>query len=185
MHKPSRRSFIIGSSAGIVTSSITSPALAASRSRIDSRVDTAMRELKNLGNRFSNLIDSSAGILVMPRIRRGSIGLGTSYGEGSLLIGQAPVEYYSIASVSIGPQFGIQRYSSAMFFTSERSLARFRRQDGWTVGADLGYTLIDQGDVVDLDTNTYLDDVYGVIFGQEGLHLGLTLEGSKYSRIIR
>jgi lipid-binding SYLF domain-containing protein len=181
MHKSSRRSFIIGSTAGIIATSITSPAIAASRSRIDSRVDTAMRELRNLGNRFSNLIDSSAGILIMPRIRRGSIGLG----EGSLLIGQAPVEYYSIASVSIGPQFGIQRYSSAMFFTSERSLARFRRQDGWTVGADLGYTLIDQGDVVDIDTNTYLDDVYGVIFGQEGLHLGLTLEGSKYSRIIR
>ena len=185
MRKSTRRSFIIGSTAGVITSSISSPVIAASRSRIDSRVEIAMRQLKNSGPQFGNLIDSSAGILIMPRIGRGSIGLGTSYGEGSLLIGQAPVEYYSIASVSIGPQFGIQRYSSAMFFTSERSLARFRRQDGWTVGADLGYTLIDQGDVVDIDTNTYLDDVYGVIFGQEGLHLGLTLEGSKYSRIIR
>ena len=185
MRKSTRRSFIIGSTAGVITSSISSPVIAASRSRIDSRVEIAMRQLKNSGPQFGNLIDSSAGILIMPRIGRGSIGLGTSYGEGSLLIGQAPVEYYSIVSVSIGPQFGIQRYSSAMFFTSERSLARFRRQDGWTVGADLGYTLIDQGDVIDIDTNTYLDDVYGVIFGQEGLHLGLTLEGSKYSRIIR
>ena len=49
MHKSSRRSFIIGSTTGIIATSITSPALAASRSRIDSRVDTAMRELKNLG----------------------------------------------------------------------------------------------------------------------------------------
>ena len=185
MYKPSRRSFIIGSSAGIVTTSITSPALAASRSRIDSRVDTAMRELKKLGNRFSNLIDSSAGILMMPRIRRGGFGFGTSYGEGALLIGSAPVEYYSIASASFGLQFGLQRYSSAMFFTSEISLSRFRRQDGWTIGADLGYTLIDQGDVVDIDSNTYSDDVYGVIFGQEGIHFGVSLEGSKYSRIIR
>ena len=185
MHKSSRRSFLIGSTAGIMATSISYPALAASRNRIDSRVDTAMRQLRNLGNKFSNLIDSSAGILIMPRIRRGSIGLGTSYGEGSLLIGRAPVEYYSMASVSFGPQFGIQRYSSAMFFTSERSLSRFRRQDGWTVGADLGYTLMDQADVVDIDSNTYLDDVYGVIFGQEGLHLGITLEGSKYSRIVR
>jgi len=46
MHKSSRRSFIIGSTTGIIATSITSPALAASRSRIDSRVDTAMRELK-------------------------------------------------------------------------------------------------------------------------------------------
>jgi len=185
MHKSSRRSFIIGSTAGIIATSITSPALAASRNRIDSRVDTAMRELKSLSNRFSNLIDSSAGILMMPRIRRGGLGFGTSYGEGALLIGKAPVEYYSIASASFGLQFGIQRYSSAMFFTSERSLTRFRRQDGWTVGADLGYTLIDQGDVIDIDSNTYTDDVYGVIFGQEGLHIGISLEGSKYSRIVR
>jgi len=76
MHKSSRRSFIIGSTTGIIATSITSPALAASRSRIDSRVDTAMRELKSLGNRFSNLIDSSAGILMMPRIRRGGFGFG-------------------------------------------------------------------------------------------------------------
>ena len=185
MHKSSRRSFIIGSTAGIIATSISTPALAASRSRIDSRVDTAMRELKSLDNRFSNLIDSSAGILMMPRIRRGGFGFGSSYGEGALLIGKAPVEYYSIASASFGLQFGIQRYSSAMFFTSEISLTRFRRQDGWTVGADLGYTLIDQGDVIDIDSNTYTDDVYGVIFGQEGLHIGMSLEGSKYSRIVR
>jgi len=52
MHKSSRRSFIIGSTAGIIATSITSPAIAASRSRIDNRVDTAMRELRNLGNRL-------------------------------------------------------------------------------------------------------------------------------------
>ena len=72
-----------------------------------------------------------------------------------------------------------------MFFTSENSLSSFRRNDGWTLGADLGYTMIDQGEVIDIDSNTYSDDVYGVIFGQEGLHFGVTLEGSKYSRIIR
>ncbi|MDA9329225.1 YSC84-related protein [bacterium] len=185
MRKSTRRSFIIGSSTGVITSSIYSPAIAASRNRIDSRTDTALRELSNLGNRFSHLIDSSAGILMMPSIRRGGFGFGTSYGEGALLIGRAPVEYYSIASASFGLQFGFQRYSSAMFFTSELSLSRFRRQDGWTVGADLGYTLIDQGDVLDIDSNTYSDDVYGVIFGQEGLHFGISLEGSKYSRIVR
>ncbi|MDC3304156.1 lipid-binding SYLF domain-containing protein [Amylibacter sp.] len=185
MRKSTRRSFIIGSTAGVITSSISSPVIAASRSRIDSRVEIAMRQLKNLGPQFGNLIDSSAGILIMPRIRRGGIGFGTSYGEGSLLIGRAPVEYYSIASASFGLQIGLQRYSSAMFFTSEKSLERFRRQDGWTVGADLGYTLIDQGDVVDIDSNTYLDDVYGVIFSQEGLHFGVSFEGSKYSRIVR
>ena len=107
MHKSSRRSFIIGSTAGIIATSITSPAIAASRSRIDSRVDTAMRELRSLGNRFSSLIDSSAGILMMPRIRRGGFGFGTSYGEGALLIGTAQVHSVSFTSTSFGTSFGI------------------------------------------------------------------------------
>ncbi|MEZ8006990.1 MAG: YSC84-related protein [Amylibacter sp.] len=185
MKNSSRRQFIVASSAGLAFSTLGAPANSASRSRIDSRIDLAMKKLANLGPNFSKLIDSSAGILMMPRIRRGGVGIGTSYGEGALLIGRAPVEYYSVASASFGLQFGIQRYSSAMFFTSENSLSSFRRNDGWTLGADLGYTMIDQGEVIDIDSNTYSDDVYGVIFGQEGLHFGVTLEGSKYSRIIR
>ncbi len=185
MKNSSRRQFIITSSVGLTCTAIGTTANAASRSRIDSRIKLAMRELANLGTNFSKLINSSAGILMMPKIRSGGMMFGTSYGEGALLIGQAPVEYYSVAAASFGMQVGWQKYSSAMFFTSENSLARFRRNDGWTLGADLGYTMIDQGEVIDIDSNTYSDDVYGVIFGQEGLHFGVTLEGSKYSRITR
>jgi len=121
----------------------------------------------------------------MPRVRRAGLGFGAAYGEGALLIGGAPVEYYSVAAASFGLQIGIQQYASAIFFTTEDRLSKFRRRDGWTVGADLEYTAWDQGEAADIDSNTYKEETYGVVFSQEGLHVGATLEGSKYSRISR
>jgi lipid-binding SYLF domain-containing protein len=180
-----RRQFIVASSAGLVGATTGFPAIAASRRKIDRRIDSALSALSDAGPNLSSLVDSSAGILMMPRVRRAGLGFGAAYGEGALLIGQAPVEYYSVAAASFGLQIGIQQYSSALFFTSEERLAKFRRRDGWTVGADLEYTAWNLGEVADLDTNTASDEVYGVVFSQEGLHIGATLEGSKYSRISR
>jgi lipid-binding SYLF domain-containing protein len=180
-----RRQFIASSSAGIIGTAAGFPAIAANRRKIDRRIDSALRDLEENTPNLAGLVDSSAGVLLMPRVRRAGLGFGAAYGEGALLIGRAPVEYYSVAAASFGLQIGIQQYSSALFFTSEKRLAKFRNRDGWTVGADLEYTAWDLGDSADIDTVTASDEVYGVVFGQEGLHIGATLEGSKYSRISR
>ncbi len=185
MSYSTRRQFIAASSASLIGVTTAFPAAAASRRKIDRRIDTAISDLENTSAALANLLDTSAGCLLMPRVRRAGLGFGAAYGEGALLIGRAPVEYYSVAAASFGFQIGIQQYASALFFTSEHSLAKFRRRDGWTIGADIEYTAWDQGDAADIDTNTSSDEVYGVVFSQEGLHIGATLEGSKYSRITR
>ena len=113
------------------------------------------------------------------------LGFGGAYGEGALMVGGAPVQYYSVLAGSFGFQIGIEQYSSALFFGTDNRLNKFRSRDGWTVGADLEYTAWDQGEDADIDNHTVLETVYGVVFGQEGLHVGATLEGSKYSTITR
>jgi hypothetical protein len=42
----------------------------------------------------------------------------------------------------------------------------------------------DQGDSLAADTNTLRSPVLAAIFGQAGLRVGATLEGTKYTRII-
>ncbi|GLQ34309.1 twin-arginine translocation pathway signal sequence domain-containing protein [Amylibacter marinus] len=180
-----RRDFILSSGAVVAASALASPALAASRGKIDRRVRSAINVIRTQMPQVSRLYDQSAGVLMMPRVRRAGLGFGAAYGEGSLLIGETPVDYYSVAAASFGLQFGVQQYSSALFFSDSEKLTKFRRQDGWTAGADLEFTVWDQGDTIDIDTNTGSDRIYGVVFSQEGLHLGATLEGSKYSRISR
>jgi len=185
MSHSTRRQFIAASSACAFTIGSTGTAFAASRRKIDRRIDSALLDLQDVSPQLQQLVYSSAGILLMPRVRRAGLGFGAAYGEGALLIGGAPVEYYSVAAASFGLQIGIQQYASAVFFTTEDRLAKFRRRDGWTVGADLEYTAWDQGENADIDSNTYKEETYGVVFSQEGLHVGATLEGSKYSRISR
>lgn len=185
MSNSTRRQFIAATSASLIGATTAFPAVGASRRKIDRRIDSALLDLEEKSDALAQLVNTSAGILMMPRVRRAGLGFGAAYGEGALLIGREPVEYYSVAAASFGFQIGIQQYASALFFTSESRLAKFRRRDGWTVGADLEFTAWDQGDVADIDTNTSSDEVYGVVFSQEGLHIGATLEGSKYSRISR
>ena len=185
MSHSTRRQFIAASSASLIGATTAFPAVGASRRKIDRRIETAILDLQETSDGLARLLDTSAGVLLMPRVRRAGLGFGAAYGEGALLIGRVPVEYYSVAAASFGLQIGIQQYASALFFTSESRLAKFRRRDGWTVGADLEYTAWDKGDAADIDTNTASDEVYGVVFSQEGLHIGATLEGAKYSRISR
>lgn len=152
---------------------------------INRRVARSVDEMRNTIPFTNRLLDEAAGVLVMPAVAKAGLGWGGAYGEGSLLIGEAPVDYYSVVAASFGLQIGVQTFSSALFFMSSDRLRKFRERNGWTVGADLEYTLLEDGENAALDSNTIKDTVYGVVFGQKGLHVGATLEGSKYSRVIR
>ncbi|MFK5997679.1 MAG: YSC84-related protein [Rhodobacterales bacterium] len=155
------------------------------RFKIDANVEAAIRQMENDVPFTQSLVDTAAGMLIMPKITKGSFVFGASYGEGSLLVGAAPVDYYSVVAGSFGLQIGVQQIAQALFFMDEHSLQKFRSRPGWTLGADLEYTLIGTANSAGLDTNTAHEGVYGIVFGQAGLLVGASLEGSKYNRIVR
>ena len=67
---------------------------------------------------------------------------------------------------------------------TNEALTKFRAADGWAAGADMKYAVADQGGAIGVETTTALDPVVALIFGQAGLIIGATLEGTKYTRII-
>lgn len=154
---------------------------------IDRRVARALAELDQTVPIAGALRSISHGMLVMPRVTKAGLGAGVAYGEGSLLIGDAPVDYYSVLAGSFGLQAGVQQYNSVLFFTTQAALSGFRARDGWTLGADLEVTLLNHtaAAAARIDTNTLRDPVYALVYGQRGLIVGASIEGSKYSRIIR
>ena len=66
----------------------------------------------------------------------------------------------------------------------DQALMKFRRSQGWAAGADVEYVFKDQGGNIRAETTTSTAPILAVIFGQAGLHVGATLEGVKYTRII-
>jgi len=153
--------------------------------RIDYRVDLALQQMYDEVPGSRDLADRAAGVLMIPTMTKAGFGWGGAYGEGALLIGGAPVDYYSVAQGSYGLQIGLQQYAHAIFFMNEEALSDFRRSSGWEIGADAEYVIKNQGDIVGIDTTRLRSPVVALIFGRAGLIVGATLEGTKYSRILR
>jgi lipid-binding SYLF domain-containing protein len=66
-----------------------------------------------------------------------------------------------------------------------RALQYLDRSDGWELGVGPTVVVVNEGVAKNLSTTTLKDDAYAFIFDQKGLMAGITLEGTKVSRIRR
>jgi len=152
--------------------------------KIDARVDATLGHLFSEYPESREVAAKSVATLVMPVITEAGFGLGGSYGQGALRINEVTVDYYSAAAANFGLQIGAQQYAHVLFFMTQDALERFRRTEGWAVGADIEYAFSDEGDNFRTDTNSGLSPVVAYVFAQAGARIGATLEGVKYTRII-
>ncbi|MGB0505458.1 MAG: YSC84-related protein [Pikeienuella sp.] len=125
------------------------------------------------------------GILIMPSVIKGGLIIGGSYGEGSLKVAGVTDGFYSVAAASIGYQIGVQKTAHAVFFMTDEALENFRRSEGWELGADAEFTVPGDGISLNLSTTSVTAPVIAIVFAQDGLLAGASLEGAKYSQIVR
>lgn len=188
-----RRRMMIGAAALGALAAVAMPEAgrADSREVIDSRVRVALHEMYRTVPGSRELAERAHAILIMPHVIEGGFILGGSYGEGALLInggngyGGTPEAYYSVASASIGLQAGIQKSSHALLFMTESAARNFQRADGWQAGVDAKVAFPGNGLTAQTSTTLMNRPIIGIVFGQDGLLLGVSLDGAKYSRIVR
>ena len=185
MNKMKRRDFVKIALLSVPLFSCSNSTITKLGSDIDKDAKEAMNLLFKIKPDTRSIFDRAAGILIMPSITKASFGIGGSYGEGVLQIKGASVDYYSVASASYGLQLGAFKYSHVLFFMTQEALRDFRTIDGWEVGADAEVTFRDKGYSYGVSSNTITKPIYGIIFGQVGVMAGASLEGAKYSRLIR
>ena len=179
-----RRGFALGLAGLTVTAACGNGVGNNASATIDARVNATLNEMYT---QFPNTVDianKAAGMLVMPLITEVGFGFGGGYGRGALRVNGVTLDYYSAVKGSAGLQIGAQQYAHVLFFMTDDALLEFRRSSGWAAGADLEYVVSDQGDSLAADTNTLRSPVLAAVFGQAGLRVGATLEGTKYTRII-
>lgn len=181
----SRRSFLIATgSAGLFLAGCANGIGSRGGEAIDARVDSTLDYLYSTYPGTRELADKAVGMLVMPLVTEAGLGIGAAYGRGALRVDGISVDYYSQAQASFGFQIGAQQYAHVLFFMNEEALQDFRTSTGWVAGADIKYVLATQGDRFSANTITSTTPVVAVVFGQAGLLVGATLEGTKYTRII-
>lgn len=180
-----RRSLLAGM-AGIA---IATPASAASRAIIDNQVQIGLNTMFTKLPETRELASRAPGMLMMPSVLKSGFFFGGAYGEGALLTGVAAgltppaAGYYSVVSLSFGLQFGAQTTGHALFFMTQEALDRFQRADGWKVGADAEVTWPGDGRTIQTDSKIMNQPVLGIVFSRDGLLIGASLEGAKYSRL--
>lgn len=160
------------------------PSHAASAAEIDREVDKTLERFRKIDGADA-FLGISKGMLVFPKVYKAGIGIGGEYGEGALRIGGRTVDYYSTAAASFGLQLGAQAKSIVILFTEESALNKFRESEGWKVGVDGSVALVDIGVGKTVDTTNIKDPVIGFVFGQKGLMYNLTLEGSKFTKLVK
>ena len=152
--------------------------------KIDARVDAALNELYSEHPNIKELSNKAAGVLVMPLVTEAGLFYGGSYGRGALRVNGTTEDFYSVTSAGYGLQIGAHQYGHALFFMTRKSIEDFKASQGWALSGDVDFTSYNQAENIRAETTTALAPIIAVVFGQSGLKLGVSLEGSKYSRII-
>jgi lipid-binding SYLF domain-containing protein len=184
MSRLSRRNFVIGGGSVPLLAACGNGLNSGGAARIDARVDAALDFMVQEVPGTAELRRDAAGMLVMPLVTEAGFGFGGAYGRGALRVGGATVDYYSAIAGSFGLQIGAQQYAHTLFFMTEEALRNFRNSPGWSAGADVRYAVNSTGATLGVDTTVLLDPVIAVIYGQAGLIVGATLEGTRYTRIL-
>ncbi len=180
-----RRSFIATASASTLAGCAGDGRITGTASQIDTHVAVALEEMYTTFPGSRAFAQKAAGMLVIPNVTKAGFFVAGSYGEGALIIGGATVEYYSFASASFGLQIGAQQSRQVLFFMTPEVLRDFRTSDGFEVGVDAEVALQEDGASFGLSSTTSNKPILGIVYGQRGFLAGASLEGAKYSRLVR
>ena len=127
---------------------------------------------------------SASGVLVFPHIMKGGFVFGAEGGNGALLGGDGSVRgYYQTAGASWGLQAGAQKFGYALFLMNPKEVSKLNQAAGWSVGSSPDLVVVDRGLSAELTTKTIDRNAYAFVFDQRGLMGGISLKGSKITRI--
>lgn len=86
---------------------------------------------------------------------------------------------------SFGFQAGVQSYGYAVFLMNDKAVNYLKTSKGWEIGVGPTVVIVNEGAAKNLSTSTLKDDAYAFIFSQQGLMAGVSIEGTKISKIQR
>lgn len=153
------------------------------RREIDTGVDATLNRLYSSVSGSRELGSRARGILVFPRTLSAGFFVGGEYGDGALRVGNQNRGYYRTVSGSLGWQIGAQSKAIILMFMTQEALDKFVASDGWQAGVDATVAVAKVGANGVLDTNTIKQPVVGFALTNAGLMAGLSLEGTKITKL--
>ena len=151
--------------------------------KIDDSVNEALQRFYTQVEDGKEIAKRAKGLLVLPNVGKGALIVGFEYGRGALRVGDKTVDYYSMASGSLGLQIGGEAKDIIITFNNDDALKRFRTAKGWEAGVDGSVAIAKWGAGEDINTQNFKDPIVGFVFGNKGLMAGVSIEGSKITKV--
>jgi lipid-binding SYLF domain-containing protein len=145
----------------------------------------ALQTLVNSNPTAAGMARNARGVLIFPNIVKAGVVFGGAYGEGTLMKGGHVTDYYNSVTGSWGLQLGAQSYGYVVFLMNNKAVDYIDKSKGWEIGVGPTVVVVDNGMAKNLSTSTLKDDAYAFVFNQQGLMAGVSIEGTKISRIHR
>lgn len=194
MTKPTLRSLALvaavalGSVAMVGCTTTTESARAPQRSdraSLEAQADATLARLYKTAPGSREMIERAKGVLIFPAVVGGSFVLGVEHGEGVLRTGNRVHSYYSTTGASIGWQAGGQSKAVIYVFSTQEALDKFVNGNGWSGGVDATVAAGHVGANGSIDSQTVQAPVTSYVMTNTGLEAGVSLQGSKITRITR
>jgi lipid-binding SYLF domain-containing protein len=129
------------------------------------------------------LVAKARGVLVFPRVLSAGLVVGGEFGNGELRTNGSLDGYYRLTTGSVGWQIGAQSQALVFLFMTQDSLDKFRGGNGWSGGVDASVALLKAGANGSVDASASGASTVAFVMTNAGLMAGLTLEGTKITRI--
>ncbi len=154
-----------------------------SRAELESQSTAALNRLYSAMPGTRELVAKSRGVLVRPAVIGGSFVIGAEHGKCVLRSNGTTRGYYSTTAASIGWQAGGQSKAVIYVFSAQDAYDKFVKSDGWSVGADANVAVGKAGANGAIDTTTANAPVSSYALNNTGLEAGVSVNGSKISKI--
>jgi lipid-binding SYLF domain-containing protein len=168
---------------GCTTTSSDSGDPAARRQALDAGVDNALASLARQVPGSQELVGRAKGVLVFPSVLEAGFVFGASRGDGALRVNGKTVSFHRTTSGTFGLQAGAQSTAVFLLFMTDDALRRFQDSRGWTAGVDASVTLISVGANAQLTSATSQQPVIGYVLSNTGLMAGVTVDGTRITRL--
>ncbi|NTU51420.1 MAG: lipid-binding SYLF domain-containing protein [Candidatus Aminicenantes bacterium] len=165
----------------------TSPVVRKEAANQVQKIEEAIRVLEEMMKESDKsipvgLIETCAGIAIIPDVIRAGLVIGGRHGKGVLLLrteagGWTDPSFIDIKGGSIGWQAGVQSADVILVFRTPRSVEKITEGD-FTLGADVGVAAGPLGRTAEASTNSELKAEILSYSRSRGLYAGLTFQGS-------
>ncbi|MEL6861162.1 MAG: lipid-binding SYLF domain-containing protein [Pseudomonadota bacterium] len=166
-----------------LTGCSTTASSPASRADISSSSSQALNKLIRENPAAAAISQQARATLIFPSIVKAGLVLGGAYGEGELRQAGRNAGYYTSFTGSWGLQAGAQSYGYAVFLMNDDAVRYLEESDGWEIGVGPTVVVVNAGVAENLSSSTLQDDAYAFIFDQKGLMAGVSIEGTKVTRV--